>query len=122
MSASGIDISKFDNEEFSASISELKKNEAKKTEKRDFDKKKLTVKKTDEEGEESQTSGEKESQTPANNSNDQGKDLKPTNKFAGKKPSDRDPKKNFKTSPKPETKKDEVKVLTKKPTKKTPQK
>ena len=122
MSASGIDISKFDNEEFSANISELKKNEAKKTEKRDFDKKKLTVKKTDEESEESQTSNEKESQAPASNNNDQAKDSKPTNKFAGKKPSDRDPKKNFKTSPKPETKKDEVKVLTKKPTKKTPQK
>ena len=113
MIASGIDISKFDNDSISASLNEFKKSESKKNDKKelenkDLEKKKLAVKKSDNEAsdDESLESDKDNSKTP-------------TAKKSEKKSSSKDDKKS---SEKKETKKEEVKVVTKKPTKKTTKK
>ncbi|GDX36280.1 hypothetical protein LBMAG18_07910 [Alphaproteobacteria bacterium] len=110
MIASGIDISKVDNDSISASLNEFKKSESKKNDKKeiennDLEKKKLTVKKSD-----SQANDEE----PKESDKDTGKTS--TEKKSEKKLSNKDDKKS---SGKKENKKEEVKVLTKKPTKKT---
>ncbi|MFM2200099.1 MAG: ribosomal protein [Pseudomonadota bacterium] len=109
MIASGIDISKFDNDSISASLNEFKKSESKKNDKKelenkDLEKKKLAVKKSDNEAsdDESLESDKDNSKTV-------------TAKKSEKKSSHKDDKKS---SEKKEVKKEEVKVVTKKPTKK----
>ena len=124
MVASGIDISKFSGDEISAGLNELKKNESKKNERKDFDKKKFGVKKSEEESSDEKLTPNDKPQDDSAPKQEEAKktESKTDNKFAGRKPFDKDYKKNTKPFSGSETKKDEVKVLTKKPTKKPIQK
>ena len=127
MVASGIDISKFDGDEISAGLNELKKNESKKNDKRedrrDFDKKKITVRKADDKVVDDKISNDEVSAENTDEKPSENKKNTLNNfKNSGKKTEEKDHKKTVRTSTNSDNKKSEVKVLTKKPTKKTTEK